>query len=232
MSNSFVAALGKEYRPIPEENIFDSVFKEYERVVFESIISSFGLEFIMNDKHGGDVDTIHNVRRIGKDPYMQYKNKNNEKAYNNRGDYKYKHVKKDGSEAKKPDDDYHGRNKQFRQMKADTRKNAVNGVITDKYVGKEIAFSKSAPADVRASLDHVIGAKKIHDDRGRVLAELSGMDLANSPENLKYTNSSLNSSMQHTDIPEYIEKHPELSEETKRNMKDAYYNAKKTMKIK
>lgn len=212
MVNSYAANIGKNYNPDPNENIFDSIFREYEHVIFESIISSFGLDFIVKDIHGGDVDTIHNVRQIGKDPYMKYKNKDNEQAYNNRGDYNSY--------------DYHGRNKQYRKTKADTRKNTENGIITDEYTGKDIAFSKAAPENLKASLDHVIAAKEIHDDKGRVLAELSGTDLANSPENLKFTNLSLNESINVTEIPEYIEKHPELPEETKKNMMDAYNTAK------
>ncbi len=212
MVNSYAANVGKNYTPDPNENIFDSIFREYEHVIFESIISSFGLDFIVKDRHGGDVDTINNVRKIGSDPDMIYKNKDNENAYNNRGDYNSY--------------DYHDGNKQYRQKKADTRKNAENGVITDEYTGKDIAFSKAAPGDSKASLDHVKAAKVIHDDRGRVLAELSGTDLANSPENLKFTNLSLNESINTTEIPEYIEKHPDLPEETKKNMMDAYNTAK------
>lgn len=90
MVNSYAANVGKNYTPDPNENIFDSIFREYEHVIFESIISSFGLDFIVKDRHGGDVDTINNVRKIGSDPDMVYKNKDNENAYNNRGDYNSK----------------------------------------------------------------------------------------------------------------------------------------------
>ena len=64
-----------------------SIFQQYERVVIESLITSFGLDFIVRDQHGGDVDTVHNVRQIGKDENMSYKNKQNEAAYNNRPEY-------------------------------------------------------------------------------------------------------------------------------------------------
>lgn len=218
MVNSYAANIGKNYNPDPNENIFDSIFREYEYVIFESIISSFGLDFIVKDRHGGDVDTIHNVRQIGNDPYMNYKNNANEKAYENQEDY-VSYV-------------YHGGNKQYRKKISDTRKNAENGVITDEYTGKDIAFSKAASNELKVSLDHVIAAKEIHDDRGRVLAELSGTDLANSPENLKFTNLHLNESINVTQIPEYIENHPELSEETKNNMMTAYNNARKSYETK
>ncbi|MCM1330773.1 MAG: hypothetical protein NC253_15235 [Ruminococcus sp.] len=227
MVNSYAANLGKNYSPDPNENVFDSIFREYEHVIFESIVTSFGLDFIVKDRHGGDVDTIHNVRQIGNDPDMVYKNKENEKAYENRGEYSYFHKKKYGNGyCKNKEDDYHDRNAQYSQKKSETRKNAENGVITDEYTGKNIAFAKAAPENLKASLDHVIAANDIHEDRGRVLSELSGTDLANSPENLKFTNQSLNSSMQEKQIPEYIKNHPELPEETKKNMMDAYNTAK------
>lgn len=53
-------------------------------------------------------------------------------------------------------------------------------------------------------MDHTISAKEIHNDRGRVLAGLSGVDLANDPQNLKFTNAALNNNMKDKSIPEYI----------------------------
>lgn len=43
-------------------------------------------------------------------------------------------------------------------------------------------------------MDHIISAKEIHEDRGRVLAGLQGEDLANSDENLTPTNRHTNRS--------------------------------------
>lgn len=239
MTNSYAANVGKNYTPDPNENVFESIFREYEHVIFESIISSFGLDFIftkcgiITDRHGGDVDTIHNVRQVGVDAKMKYKNKENEKAYENRGNYNYLHKKKnDDDYCKKKENDYHSRNEQYSKTISETRTNAESNVIIDEYTGKNIAFSKAAPGELRASLDHVMAAKKIHDDRGRVLSSLSGPDLANSPENLKFTNLALNKSMNTMEIPEYIEKHPELPEETKKNMMDAYNIAKSSYEAK
>ncbi len=61
------------------------LFKQYEKVIMESLITSFGLDFLIKDQYGGDVDTIYNVRQIGKDSQMNYKNKNNEINYESRG---------------------------------------------------------------------------------------------------------------------------------------------------
>lgn len=57
-----------------------------------------------------------------------------------------------------------------------------------------------------SNLDHVISAYEIHEDGGRVLAGLSGLDLANSPENLVFTNERLNKSMGAAPIGEYVER--------------------------
>ena len=87
MTGNYVMNIGNGYMPDPKEPILPSLFQEYERVLVESLVSSFGLDFLIKDQHGGDVDTIHNVRQIGKDPQMYYKNKENQKAYEERGKY-------------------------------------------------------------------------------------------------------------------------------------------------
>ena len=87
MSNSYICDCELNFYPDPNENVMSSIFKQYERVIVESLITSFGLDFIVKDQHGGDVDTINNVRKIGKDEKMYYKNKQNEKNYENRGEY-------------------------------------------------------------------------------------------------------------------------------------------------
>ncbi len=69
------------YEPDQHENVLSSIFKQYESVIVQSLITSFGLDFLITDRHGGDVDTIHNVRQIGSDPEMQYKNAANKAAY-------------------------------------------------------------------------------------------------------------------------------------------------------
>ena len=56
-------------------------------VSYKALNTKNGLDFLVSDQHGGDVDTIHNVRQIGKDEQMHYKNKKNEETYNNKGNY-------------------------------------------------------------------------------------------------------------------------------------------------
>ena len=75
---SFIGELKNGPEMNPEDNVFQSIWAEYERVILQSLITSFGLDFIVHDQHGGDVDTIHNVREIGVDSQMKYKNAANE----------------------------------------------------------------------------------------------------------------------------------------------------------
>ena len=82
-------------------------------------------------------------------------------------------------------------------------------------------------ASVNAELDHVKSAEKIHNDRGRVLSGLSGEQLANCEDNLKFTNARLNRSLNNDEIPDYIAKHPELDDAVKKKMMEQYNNAQK-----
>ena len=83
----------------------------------------------MRDQHGGDVDTINNVRQIGKDGQMKYKNKRNEEAYNNRGNY-------DGIA-------YHkGGNFQQKKHEAREKWQATGKNIKDEYTNEDIGAYK------------------------------------------------------------------------------------------
>lgn len=225
---NFVQSIEPRFYADSEESVFYALFREYEHVVFNSILTAFALDRFIKDQYGGDVDTIFNVRKIGADPRMSYKNDSNGQTYASQSAYCY--------------DDYHqGQNTNYGKMTHDAREAARQvgrpQPIEDAYTGDTIYVlgkSKGAPPTQKASVDHVLTAKPIHDDRGRVLSGLSGPELADAPENLRWTNSSLNSSMGATkdehgepvEIPDYIAKHPELSEDTKARMMDAYAQAK------
>ena len=75
-NKSFVLNIDDGFYPEPEKSVIDNLFEQYESVIF-SIITAFGLDLFIKDQHGGDVDTIYNVRKIGIDPEMKYKNKRN-----------------------------------------------------------------------------------------------------------------------------------------------------------
>ena len=162
---SSVVSFDKGYIPSPDEPILDSMLQQYERVLLESIITSFGLDFIVKDQHGGDVDTILNVRKIGSDPEMKYKNIENQTAYENRERYDY--------------DVYHDKNPSYQATKRDTKKQfqASGEPIVDAYTGGKLYFYSKGAAkgngDKQASIDHVLTAHTIHNDPGRVLSGLN-----------------------------------------------------------
>ena len=164
MSANYTFNACKQFDPDPSEPVMDSIFQQYERVLVESLITSFGLDFLVNDRHGGDVDTIHNVRQIGQDERITYKNVLNQQAYEQKGTYNSTEYHHDAR--------YIAKNKEVSALKKEGR-------LVDAYTGKQIARNG------KSDLDHVISAKEIHDDRGRVLAGLTGTDLANSSENLQ-----------------------------------------------
>jgi hypothetical protein len=192
----------------------------------------------VNDQYGGDVDTIHNVRKVGIDANMRYKDSANEKAYTNRGAYKYA--------------DYHN-DVRFNRKKANARQdyNERGTKIRDAYTGNELEYTKASavPKEYRVELDHVVECKSIHDDRGRVLSGISGVDLANQNDNFAWTNKSLNASMgawakgvndkykrehgcdapmEMVDVEAYINAHPDLDKQTVSNMRAQYSVSRKS----
>lgn len=236
-NENFIARLNDTSAIIREENLYDSLFKQYERVVLESLITSFGLDFLMGDKHGGDVDTIHNVRQIGSDERMKYKNSANENAYSERGEYETKAYHSDSRFA-------------LKKSEARNRYNETGELVTDAYTGEKLEYTKASAvsSDRRVELDHVVECKAIHDDRGRVLAGLSGVDLANDVDNLAWTNKSLNASMgawarhkneqwkkEHgCDAPldvvgmeAYLQEHPDIDPKTAERMRAQYAKSRK-----
>lgn len=239
MSNSFLNQVTVDYDPLVDDNVYDSIFKQYERVIVESLITSFGLDFLVRDQHGGDVDTVLNVRKIGKDKDMIYKNRQNQTDYETRGSYDYA--------------SYHN-NSTFRKKKHDARdkwQETGQNIPNEYRDGSDIGFyghTKAIPNDKKAELDHIIECKSIHDDRGRVLSGLNGVDLANTEDNLAWTDKNLNASigawargkndqyrkehgcdapMEEVDIKAYIEAHPDLDESTKARLLTHYERAKK-----
>ena len=124
---------------------------------------------LITDQRGGDVDTILTVR----DKEIGFKNAKYETAYQNRGDYNSNQVHSDSS--------YRAKNKEVSEAKK-------GGNLRDAYTGEKL--SPNAHVD----LDHVVSAKEVHDDRGRVLAGLDTADIANIPANLQPTERSINRS--------------------------------------
>ena len=55
-ATNYVYAVGNGFIVDPEESVRDSIFQQYERVLVESLITSFGLDFLVHDRVGGDVE--------------------------------------------------------------------------------------------------------------------------------------------------------------------------------
>lgn len=216
---NFVQSIEPRFYADSEESVFYALFREYEHVIFKSILTAFALDQFINDQYGGDVDTIYSVGKIGTDPRMAYKNSKHAAAYENRGGYAHKDLETAGSN--------------FQRIKQEARtryhEDPRNNTVQDAYEDKPLGFlgrARGHPTDKSAELDHVIAGKKIHDDRRRVLAGVPTQELADAEDNLRWTNEHLNKSMQDDEIPDYIAEHPELPEDTKKRMMDAYNQAK------
>lgn len=63
-----------------------------------------------------------------------------------------------------------------------------NGNLYDSYTGEKIKIND------KSDLDHTISASGTHEDQGRILAELDGIQLANTSSNLNATSDSTNRS--------------------------------------
>lgn len=168
-----------------QPNVFRDIISQYESVVVKSIVTSFGLDFLLfNDRRGGDVDTIHTVRD---ESVTDYANNNNQRDYEKRGNYD-----------KEMSGKYHS-TESYKTKNAKVSEAKKSGNLDDAYTGQRV--KRNSDID----LDHAMAAKTIHDDQGRVLAELDGIELANADSNLNPTDRSVNRSMGKKTIPEFID---------------------------
>ena len=141
--------------------------EELHKTVVQSLVTSFGLDFLLfDDKKGGNVATIHNARAYQsgeKDIYLSDKVKN---EYRDRGKY--------DSHA------YHSHSNYKAKGKADKIAQR-EGQLHDAYRNKTMSQSDSR------QLDHVISASEVHNDAGRVLANVDGAIIANQETNFQST---------------------------------------------
>lgn len=158
--------------------------QELEKTVVNSLVTSFGLDFLLfKDQQGGNVDTVHNVRN------GVWATDSERQRYEQRGEY--------NSAA------YHQHSNYIATGKHDKDLHA-KGALHDPYRNKAMG------AIEKRNLDHVISAKEIHDDAGRVLAGLNGEELANQSSNLQSTEETVNKSKKQASIDEYLQKLPGL----------------------
>lgn len=160
--------------------------EDLEKTVVNSLATSFGLDFLLfKDKLGGEVDTIHNVRQ------GVWATEQERQLYERRADYK------DAVDAYHQHENYKATGQRDKALQQE-------GKLHDPY------RDQSMGRDEQRNLDHVISAKEIHDDAGRVLADHDGVELANQNSNLKTTSETINKSKKQTPINEYLNKRLDL----------------------
>lgn len=159
--------------------------KEINQVVTKSLVTTFGLDFLLfEDKKGGDVDTIHNVRQ------GVWATEQEKQNYESRGEYKpfqldeYGNKVLDNNGKAKRVDVY--RNNVYKKRGALDAEKKENLQLDDLYRNTKMKLNEDR------QLDHVISASKIHDDAGRVLAGKDGIELANKDINLVSTHRYIN----------------------------------------
>ncbi|WP_054901733.1 hypothetical protein [Pseudomonas sp. NBRC 111131] len=158
--------------------------EELEKTVVNSLVTSFGLDFLLfQDKDGGKVDTIHNVRN------GVWATKQEQQRFETRGKYN--------------PDPYHQHDNYIETGRRDKATHQA-GNLHDPYRNATLS-----PAQKR-NLDHIISAKEIDGDAGRVLAGLDGVELANQSSNLQTTHESINKSKGQTPINDYLRELPNL----------------------
>lgn len=157
---------------------------EINQVVTKSLVTTFGLDFLLfEDKKGGDVDTINNVRQ------GIWATEAEKKKYENREKY---------------DSTAYHQHHNYIQKGRNDKQAQENGTLKDNY-RKDKNLSKGQNRD----LDHVISAHEIHNDAGRMLAELDGVALANQDSNLSSTTSSINRTKKQHSVDKFLDNLPE-----------------------
>lgn len=152
--------------------------QELEKTVVRSLATSFGMDFlIFEDKRGGNVDTIHNARQ------GIYASEAECQKFQKRPEY---------------DSSYYHSDDGYIQRGRSDKMDHQAGNLQDSYRQKNMA------AHEHRDLDHVISAKEIHNDAGRVLAGIDGSDLANTDGNLESTHRTINRSKQDKSVDDFL----------------------------
>lgn len=176
-----VEALLSDLKRSFNDQRLEQLLDETKTGIISSIAGPFGLGKVMSayDKVGGNVDTIHNVRE---GVYATQKAKEN---FENRSEY--------------DSDKYHSHSNYIAQNRHD--KTAFeNGTLVDEYRN---TIMKS---NDKKNLDHIVAAKEVHNDAGRVLAGLDGVELANKQVNFQTTVQSINSSKGEDSVDVFLDK--------------------------
>lgn len=153
---------------------FDAMLNDMRCAVLHTVAGAFGLGKLVSayDREGGAVDTVHNVRQGVFATDGERERFDGRDAYDTTAAHSHKAYKSANAAMK-------------RQRDA--------GTLVDSYTGQPIGAHHKNDAQLGASLDHVVAAKNVHDDAGRVLAGLDTANLANVEDNLTATTRTVNS---------------------------------------
>lgn len=183
--------------------------KELEQTVVKSLTTTFGLDFLLlEDKKGGDVDTIHKAREYQKD----LKENGSSDIYvseqlaaqldsqgNNVDPYKKERETENGTIVK--EDPYHT-DKRFRDKAKADKKSRTEGKLKDKYAKGD----QPVDPDTQTQLDHVISSNEIHNDAGRILSGVDGVELSVAESNLASTHYYVNNRKSDMTMEEFVNK--------------------------
>ncbi|WP_261858224.1 ATPase [Photobacterium sanguinicancri] len=166
--------------------------EELNKTVVQSLVSSFGLDFLLfEDKKGGEVATVHNVRKHHNGESDIYVAEQVKQEYENRGAYKPAKLDADGnqvfnSKGKAVKVDRYHADSGYKSRGAVDKTLQQEGQLYDAYRGQNMAQNDNR------QLDHIISSNEVHNDAGRVLAGLDGVELANRGSNFQSTHSYIN----------------------------------------
>lgn len=160
--------------------------EELHNTIIQSLVSSFGLDFLLfDDKKGGNVATTHNVRAHKNGDSDIYIPDSVKQDYSERGKYNSQ--------------EYHS-DKRYTDRGAADKKLQHTGDLHDLYRNKQMK------AEENRQLDHVVSASEIHDDAGRVLSGLDGSYLANQNSNFQSTHYYINNLKSNHTIEQFLTK--------------------------
>ncbi|MGF1689947.1 ATPase [Photobacterium kagoshimensis] len=166
--------------------------EELHKTVVQSLVTSFGLDFLLfEDKKGGEVATIHNVRKHHSGETDIHLSEQVKQEYVNQGAYKPAKLDADGnqvfnSKGKAVKVDRYHADSRYKNRGAADKQLHQEGKLYDAYRDQNMAQNENR------QLDHIISSHEVHNDAGRVLAGLDGVELANQSSNFQSTHSYVN----------------------------------------
>ena len=166
---------------------------EVHKVLIQSLTTSFGLDFLLlEDKKGGDVDTINKVREYQREikDYGSSEIHVSTKTQQSM-DSKGNNIEQYNSTL------YHKNKNYIDRGKIDKEKHD-KGELEDKYRNKTISRNE------KRQLDHVVSASETHNDAGRILSGIDGNKIANRETNFVSTHWYINNRKSNHSVEKFV----------------------------